>query len=191
MKKILFVVLGILVIVMMVTVFSKPKSGPKGSARRSGKTAGEIKTKSKEQIAAERRKARMEERARKRELKKRLREERRAQRLANRYGYRYGYGYSTRRRVRGMSRRGTIGAARTRRGGVAQIYKLRAILNVDNIKFALIDNRQYKVGDEIMGRKIVEILDDRIVVLENNVRREVKVGEIAFPNLITRSRRSK
>jgi Sec-independent protein translocase protein TatA len=189
-KNILFIILGVVIIIALVVIFSKPKARRiTTTSRSSRRTTGQITPKTKEELAAEKRKARKEERLRKRELRKRQREERKAQRLARRYSYRYGYGYSSRSRTRRSTRRSYIGATRSRRGS-ATLYQLRAIFTVDNIKYALIDNRQVKKGDEIMGKQIVDILTNRIIVNESGKNKEVKIGESAFPNLITQTRRT-
>ncbi|MBS4015440.1 MAG: hypothetical protein KGZ86_03290 [Candidatus Latescibacteria bacterium] len=186
-KNILFVILGILIIVAAVTIFSKPKAkrAVTPATRSSRRTTGQIRQKTKEEIAEERKKTRKEARACKREIKRRERAEKRAQRMTARYGY----GYRGRVRDR-RSRRGVMSGARGRRGA-ATLYRLRAIFTVDNVNYALIDNRQVKKGDEIMGRQIVDILSDRIIVNESGRNKEVKIGESAFPNLITQTRRTR
>lgn len=187
-KIILFAVLGILVIFLGVRLLAKPKR-PSGTpsvrtgSKKTGKTTGQIKAKTAEEIAAEKRKARKEERERRKELRRRQREERRAQRMASRYGY-----SQNRLRIRG--RRGGMSTARGRKSS-ATLYQLRAIIIIDNTNYALIDNRQVQKGDDIMGRKIVDILSDRIVIDDAGKFREIKIGEMVFPNLMTQSKRTR
>ncbi len=190
MKKIIpFIVLGIVVVLGGIMLLSKPKARtPTGrTSRRSGKTAGQIKPRSEEQLVSEKRKLRAEERARKREIRRRLREQRRAQRLAARAG-RYGYGYS-KNRLR--SRRGVASGARSSRKSGATLYQLRGIISIENTNYALIDNQQYKQGDMVMGRRIDNVYSDRIIINDAGKTREVKIGEMCFPNLITQTKRTR
>lgn len=174
-RIILFIILGVLVVFAFTRLFSRPKPQATAGTRkkssdtlairtRKGKTAGQIKTKTKEELREERRRAQREERARRRELRRRQRELERMRRLSRR-----------KRRIR--SRRAT------------QIYVLRAIMKIDSEKYALIDSRRMGIGEEISGRRIVEIGDDRIVIEEFGRRREVRIGESILPSVLTQKRR--
>ncbi len=177
MKRIfIFVVVAGLIIFVAIKVFSKGK-GKAGNALpvKKGKATGEIKPKTQAEIDLERKKVKSLERARKRELRRQQRVARRARFLG---GIRYGL--SSLRTRRG--RRTTYGyGARTGGKGNVQLNKLSAIFTIENENFALIDGRQVKKGDDIMGRKIVEILSDRIVINEFGRTREVKLGESVLP----------
>ncbi|MCX7785138.1 MAG: hypothetical protein N2201_02775 [candidate division WOR-3 bacterium] len=173
-RIILFIVLGVLVIFAFTRLFSRPK--PTGGTKkksssdtlavrsRRGKTAGQIKTKTKEELREEKRRAQRAERARLRELRRRQRELERMRRLSRR-----------KRRIRSKRAK--------------QIYVLRAIMKIDSEKYALIDTRRMTIGEEISGRKIVEIGDDRIVIEEFGRRREVRMGESILPSVLTQKRR--
>lgn len=191
-RIIVFIIVAILIIFALTKVFSKGKAKTSATKRRTtsdtlavrtkakkGKTAGAIKAKTKEEIALEKKQARVAERARKRELRRQKRAEARARRLAGRTAY------ST-----GRARRGRRGTRSTRIGrkGSVQLYQLRAIFTVENASYALIDDRQFAKSDDIMGRKIIDILNDRIIIDEFGRTREVKIGESVLPNLITPKR---
>lgn len=182
MRKIIIIIVIIAVLAFAGTrIFFRKKTV---TTTKQPKTAGEIKPKTKQQLEAEKRQARREERKRKRELQKRLRAERKAARLARRqYGY-YGYrryGYGTYRGTR-RGYRGSLSAA-SRIKKKTQLYQLTAIFIADGKYVALIDNQQYEVGDIIQGRKIVNILSDRIVIDEYGKTKEVKIGESILPSL--------
>lgn len=190
MKRIvIIIVIGIVVIFALTRLFSKPKKGTATKettvkrTKQTAKTSGQLKTKTKEELAEEKKKARVQARALKRELRKRQRAEKRAAMLRSKYGD----GYQS--RVKGRRRGGTTGA-RTGRKGTVQLYQLKAIFTVENINYALIDSRQVQKGDDIMGREIVEILTDRIIIDESGRHREVRIGESVLPNLITPKRRT-
>jgi hypothetical protein len=186
-RIIIFVVIGIVVIFGLTRVFNKGKS--KGvnkttvssSKAVKGKTTGAIKTKTKEEIAAEQKNARRAERKRLRELKRQQRREARARRLAGYLG-RGSNNYSRRTGVRGV--RGRMTAFSSRRVKTTS-YQLKAIFIIGDQYYAMIEGRNYSNGDDVMGRKIVEILSDRIIIDESGQRREVKIGESVLPNLIT------
>ena len=126
---------------------------------RQGKTSGQLKTKTNAEIMAEKRNARKEEMKRRRELQQRKRLEERAKRT-------------------GLIR------SKSKRGHISQMYLVRAIMNINNEKHVLIDATSYAKGSEIMGRNIVGIMDDRIIINEYGRIREVKIGESVLPNLI-------
>ena len=175
-RIIIFVVVAGLIIFALITIFSKGKGKDSNALpAKKGKATGEIKPKTKAEIALERKKAETLERTRKRELRRQQRATRRARLLG---GIRYGL--SSLRTSRG--RRTSLGySSRTGRTGNVQLYKLSAIFTIENENFALIDGRQVTKGDDIMGRKIVEILSDRIVINEFGRTREVKLGESVLP----------
>jgi hypothetical protein len=167
-KNILIIVLAALLIFAGVK-FLKPKKS--GSVNRSkatrdslklnrqkgkkGKTAGQIKPKTKAELAAEKKKIRAEEKLRRREEKRRKREEVQARRLS---------------RQKGKNGKKTV-----------QLYQLTAIVTIGLEKFALIDSRRITKNDDIMGRKVLDILNDRIIIDEFGRTREVKIGESVLP----------
>lgn len=184
-RIIIFIVIGIVVIFGLIRVFSKGK--PKGTNKTTvsskvvkGKTTGAIRAKTPEQIAVERQKAHQTERKRLREIRRQQRKEMLAQRRAGYYG-RGNYNNGRRRGVRGI--RGRISAYSSRRGKTTS-YQLKAIFIIGNQYYAMIEGRNYSIGDDVMGRKIVEILSDRIIIDESGQRREVKIGESVLPDLI-------
>ncbi|MEO0077348.1 MAG: hypothetical protein ABIK19_06745 [candidate division WOR-3 bacterium] len=184
MRKIIIVIVIIALLVFAGTrIFARKKTA---ASAKPAKTAGEIKPKTKQQLEAERRQARREERRRKRELQKRLRAERKAARLARRtygyYGYRRRYGYGAYRQARRGYRGSLSAASRIKRK--TQLYQLTAIFVANDKYIALIDNQQYKVGDIIQGRKIINILSDRVVIDEYGKTKEVKIGESILPSLV-------
>jgi hypothetical protein len=185
-RIIIFVVIGIIVVFGLTRVFSKGKSKGTNKTTASsskavkGKSTGAIKAKTKEEITAEQGKARQEERKRLRELRRRQREEARARRRLGYHGY-GNYNYGRRTGLRGLTGRMS---AKTGRPSNTILYQLKAIFIVGGQNYAMIDNRNYIIGDEVMGRKIVEILSDRITIDESGQRREVKIGESVLPNLI-------
>jgi hypothetical protein len=145
------------------------------------KTSGQITPKTRGQIAAEQKKARMAEIKRQRELKR----QQRLADLAKRRARYYGYGYYGRNYTRG--RRGSTGGARNARKTTQGIYVLTGIYTINNENYAIIDGQTINKGDDIQGRKIVEILTDRVIIDDNGQRREVKIGESALPTLIAPS----
>lgn len=184
----------ILVIFVFIIVFvgCQPKSTPR--QRGSGRTAGQIKPKTKEQIAEEKRQVQLAERKRQKELRRemlrRKREERRAQQLAGRYGERWAgrYGdYSSRTR---RGRRASYGSS-SRQRKTSGLYQITAIFTIEGKKYALIDARYVTAGDDIMGRKVIDILDDRIIINEYGRTREVRIGESILSSPITPQRRTR
>ncbi len=142
-------------------------SGQRSTAAQ-GRTAGRLKAKTKEERAAERKRLRAEERKRKRELKRQERERRRMLKYAR----------SRRGRRKVASRKGTY-------------YVVKAIVALGDDSYALIDNRRVRVGDVVMGRKIVAIGTDRIEVEAFGRRTTIRVGESLLPpSYFTQRRRS-
>jgi len=171
-RVILIVIVAAVVVVGGVMLFRKPKvsagskswttqsdsiSGGRATVSR-GKTAGRLKAKTKEERIAEKKRLRDEERKRKRELRRQERERRRMLKYAR-------------------SRRGTRKSA-SRKG---TYYVVKAIVSLGDDSYALIDNRRVRVGDVVMGRKIVEIGTDRIEVEAFGRRTTVRVGESLLP----------
>jgi hypothetical protein len=191
-RIIIFIVIGIVVIFGLTRVFSKGKSkgankATANSARAvKGKTTGAIKAKTREEIVAEQRRVKREERKRLRELRRQQRVQARARRLAGYYGG-YGYNYGRRRSVRGTRRGYGYSTSRTSRRNTNALYKLSAIFIIEGRYYAMIDNLNYTVGDAIAGRKIVEILSDRIIIDESGQNREVKVGQSVSSGLSPQS----
>ncbi len=124
-------------------------------ARKAGKKVGGLERREKKS---------KEERKRERELrkleKKRLKEERKRQRQLEKL----------RRQKKKKSRKKKVG-----------MYILQAIVMVENTPYALIDGKQYKVGDEIMGRRIVKIESDKITLDYFGEITTVRVGEGCVP----------
>ncbi|MFO7675539.1 MAG: hypothetical protein R6X12_04400 [bacterium] len=129
-------------------------------ARGRGRTTGRLKPKSKAELKAEKRRVRLEERKRRREAKRRERERRRQLRSA-------------------QTRRGSRRSAR--RGKKGQLYVVSAIVSLGSDSYALVDGRRVTAGDVVMGRRIVEIESDRMVVEAFGRRSTVRVGQSIVP----------
>ncbi|MEO0051195.1 MAG: hypothetical protein ABIK11_01445 [candidate division WOR-3 bacterium] len=183
-RIILVLIVAAVVVVGGVLLFRKPKPAARssrsttqsdsisGAGRRStaaqGRTAGRIRAKTKEERAAERKRLRAEERKRKKELKRQERERRRMLKYAR----------SRRGGRKTASRKGTY-------------YVVKAIVSLGEDSYALIDNRRVRVGDVVMGRKIVAIGTDRIEVEAFGRRTTVRVGESLLPpSYFTQRKRS-
>ncbi|MFO7638527.1 MAG: hypothetical protein R6X14_04370 [bacterium] len=140
------------------------------SSRRSGRSrvAGRVRPRTKAELRAERKTARRAERQRKREAKRRERERRRQLKAA--------------RSRRGSRRSG-------RRGKKGQLYTVSAIVSLGSDSYALVDGRRVMVGDVIMGRRIVEIGADRVIVEAFGRRSTVRVGQSIVPLTFSTSRR--
>lgn len=138
-------------------VVKKTQEVAEGSkrARRAGKKTGSLERREKKS---------KEEKKRERELKKlekkRLKEERKRQRELEKL----------RRQQKKKSRKKKVG-----------MYILQAIVTVENTPYALIDGKQYKVGDEIMGRRIVKIESDKITLDYFGEIITVRIGEGCVP----------
>lgn len=139
---------------------------PRGSrAARTGRVAGTLRASTAEERRAKAKKIRDAERQRKKELRRQEREKRRMLR-------------------RSASRRGR----RTTRKGEG-FYMLKAIVAVGSESYALIDGRRVQAGDFVMGRKIIEIGQDRIEIEAFGRRSTVRVGESLMPSSYTPTRR--
>ncbi len=132
---------------------------------KTGRKGGRIKSRTKQELAEEKKKRKAEERKRKRDLRRQERERRRRLRFAR-------------------SRRGRRG--RRKRG---QMYIVGAIVSLGNESYALVDGRRVSVGDVIMGRRIVSIQPDRLVVESFGKTSVVRVGESVVPYAATGRRR--
>jgi hypothetical protein len=184
-RIIIIVVVAVLAIFILSRVACKGKKG--NPATQKGKTTGAIKPKSQAEIKTEKAKAKREERLRKRELKRKQRAERLALSRMSRYGrYGYGYGYS-RSRARRRGYTGSLWGARTGKKSNIALNKLTAIITANNKYFAIIDGRQYSIGDYVNGRKITNITNDRIVVDELGKMVEVKIGQSLNSSTIPRT----
>jgi len=140
--------------------------GRERSATR-GRTTGSIRVVSKGERIAERKRLREAERKRRQELRRQEREKRRMLRYAH-------------------SRRGS----RRRRGQKGTYYVVKAVVSLGKESYALIDNRRVRVGDVVMGRKILAIQTDQIEVDAFGRRNIVRVGESLLPpTYSTRERR--
>jgi hypothetical protein len=111
-------------------------------------------------LRAEKKARRKEERRRRREEKRREREKRRRLKAA--------------RQQRGSRRK-------SKRGRGDQSYVVTAIVSLGNDSYALVDGRRVSEGDVVMGRRIVEIRSDRMVVDAFGRRQTVRVGESLMP----------
>jgi len=125
------------------------------TARRAGKKTGGLEKrekKSKEEKRKERELRKLE--------KKRLKEERKRQReLAK-----------LQKQRKKKSKKKTAG-----------MYILQAIIATDNTYYALIDGKQYKIGDEVGGRRIVRIEADKITLDYFGEITTARVGEPCVP----------
>ncbi|MCR4424326.1 MAG: hypothetical protein WHU95_00390 [candidate division WOR-3 bacterium] len=132
-----------------------------------GKTVGRLKAKTKEERLAEKKRLREEEKKKRRELKRQERERRRMLKYAR-----------SKRGSRKASRKGSY-------------YVVKAIVSLGSESYALIDSRRVKVGDVVMGRRIVDIQPDRIEIEAFGRRSVVRVGESILPTsyIIERKRR--
>jgi hypothetical protein len=120
---------------------------------KAGKVAGTLKPTSKEDRRAQIKKIKDAERLRKKALKKR-------------------------RMLKSASARGGRRSSRTKGAG---LYVLKAIILLGNDSYVLIDSRKAQVGDVVMGRKIVDIGQDRIEIEAFGKRSTVRVGESLLP----------
>ena len=125
---------------------------------KAGKVAGTLKPTSKEDRRAQIKKIKDAERLRKKALKKQEREKRRM--------------------LKSASARGGRRSSRTKGAG---LYVLKAIILLGNDSYVLIDSRKAQVGDVVMGRKIVDIGQDRIEIEAFGKRSTVRVGESLLP----------
>jgi hypothetical protein len=131
------------------------KSGSKSS--KAGKVAGTLKASSKEERRVQMKKIKDEERRRKKALKQQERDKRRL--------------------LKGASARG--GRRKASKG--TGFYVLKAIILLGDQSYVLVDGRKARVGDVVMGRKIVEIGQDRIEIEAFGRRSTVRVGESLLP----------
>ncbi|MEO0070280.1 MAG: hypothetical protein ABIK18_05765 [candidate division WOR-3 bacterium] len=122
-----------------------------------GKTVGKLKAQTKEERAKERKRQREEEKRRRKELRRQERERRRMLKYSS--------------RLRKGKKRGSKGA----------YYVLKAIVSLGDESYALIDNRRVKVGDVVMGRKIVAIYTNHIEIEAFGRRSVVRVCESLLP----------
>ncbi len=175
----ILILLAVVVVVGAVLLLRKPKAGsaraksktkeadtsatvsgtparPASAGR--GKTVGRIKAKTKEERLAEKKKRREEERKRRKEMKRRERERRRMLKYAR----------SKRGSRKSGARKGTY-------------FVVKAIVSLGNESYALIDSRRVRVGDVIMGRRVVDIKPDRIEIEAFGRVTTVRVGESILP----------
>jgi len=135
-------------------------------SRKGGRTAGKLKARTKKELAEEKKKLKTEERKRRKALRRQERERKRRLRAARK-------------------RRGTRGSRR-RKG---RLYVVSAIVSLGDDSYALIDGRRVGIGDVIMGRKIVSIQPDRVVVDAFGKTSVVRVGESILPTSYSLDRR--
>lgn len=131
----------------------------KGTRRRGSTAKAAMKPMTKEERKAQTKRIREEERKRKRALKRQEREKRKALRQA--------------RRKRGKRKSGKRGQ---------QMYIVKAIVSLGDESYALIDSRRARVGDIVMGRRIVSIDPDRLTIEAFGKRTVVRVGESMIPD---------
>ncbi len=161
---ILLVLLGVLIF-LGYRVLSKPPRRPTArrtttdtlaARRRTGRRAGtlerkERRTREEKRLEREKRRA---ERKRLREERRRRRQEERMRRKARRKSRgRKGYGYNI----------------------------IQAIFYSETGSYVIIDGKNYKVGDEISGRRITKIEKDRVVIEYHGEQKSVRVGESITP----------
>ncbi|MEO0019997.1 MAG: hypothetical protein ABIK47_05095 [candidate division WOR-3 bacterium] len=176
-RVIIIIVLVAVVGGLGVMIFGKPKRPPvtRSSRRRvakvdsasveqvgrhvTGRSVGTLKAKTKEERLAEKKRLREAERKRRRELRRQEREKRRMLRYAR-------------------TRRGTRRTA----SRMGSYYVVKAVVSLGSDSYALIDSRRVRVGDVVMGRKIVAIQPDRIEVEAFGRRNVVRVGESLLPS---------
>jgi len=127
------------------------------TSRRTGKVAGKLKASTAEERRAKTKQIKAAERARKKELK---RQERLKKRMLK----------TARTKRRGRS---------TRKG--EGMYVLKAVVVTGSENYALVDARKVRVGDFVLGRKIVGISPDRIEIEAFGKRSTVRVGEGLLP----------
>jgi len=139
------------------------KSGRKSA--RAGKVAGTLKASSRDARRAQMKKIKDEARRRKKELKQQERDKKRMLKSA----------------------RTSRGRRKTRKGG--DFYVLKAIILLGNESYVLVDGRKARVGDVVMGRKIVGIGQDRIEIEVFGRRSTVRVGESLLPSSYSPRRR--
>jgi len=131
---------------------------------RTGKVAGTLKANTKEQRRAQLKKIKDDERRRKKALKQQEREKRRMLKSASARG----------------GRRKTKGTG---------FYVLKAVILLGDQSYVLVDGRKARVGDVVMGRKIVEIGQDRIEIEAFGKRSTVRVGESLLPQAYSPTRK--
>jgi len=140
------------------------KTGSKSA--KTGKVAGTLKATTQAERRAKLKKIKDAERLRKKALKKQEREKRRM--------------------LKSASARGGRRNSRTKGAG---LYVLKAIILLGNESYVLIDGRKARVGDVVMGRKIVEIGQDRIEIEAFGKRSTVRVGESLMPPAYSSTRK--
>jgi type IV secretory pathway VirB10-like protein len=139
---------------------AKSSAAPAKASKRRGTSAkASMKAMTKEERRAQMKRIRDEERKRKRELKRQEREKRKALRQA--------------RRARGKRKSGKRGQS---------LYVVKAIVSLGDESYALVDSRRVKVGDIVMGRRVVAIEPDRLAIEAFGRRTVVRVGESLIPN---------
>lgn len=184
MRRIVLAVVLVAVVGLAAFMLMRPKKTPARSTKRSaqsdsaggssarpaattgqrGRTAGRVKATTKEERTAEAKRLRKERRRQLKEQRRRERERRRQLRLAS--------------RRQGKSGRRTSG----RKG---QYYVVRAIVSLGGDSYALVDSRRVRVGDVVIGRRIVAIQPDRLEVEAFGKRISVRVGESLLPPTFT------
>lgn len=157
-----FLLLVVLVVVvsaagLIITTSRKPaaakaKAGAKRVAREVGEQAAGVKRSGKRSLAA-----RAEKKQRAKPAKEKKKRERK-QRVSRR-----------------GRRRGSGGIAR---GGYAVPRQLQMIVTgTDGERLAVVDNKQYKNGDEVEGRKLTQVGNDQVTVEYKGKTYTVRVGQ--------------
>lgn len=162
----LVLVLGAVLFLLLVTQTKSPSR--RGRSERAAKKTEEVEGRKKSRAKREKASTTEKrlERERMREERRKAREEKRLQRLAERLERRKG---TTRtERAKGGSR-GTA--------SISQPYVLRMILQEGNEWYAVVGERRLKKGEDVMGRKVIEIGSGSIEVEYRGMKYPVRVGE--------------
>ncbi len=134
------------------------RSSRSRTSRGTGKVAGNLKASTAEERRAKTKQIKAAERARKKELKRAEREKKRMLKKS----------------------------ARTRRGRSTRkgegMYVLKAVVATGSENYALVDARKVRVGDFVLGRRIIGISPDRIEIEAFGKRSTVRVGESVLPS---------
>jgi ribosomal protein L16/L10AE len=133
------------------------RSSRSRTSRSTGKVAGNLKASTAEERRAKAKQIKAAERARKKALKRAEREKKRMLKKS----------------------------ARTRRGRATRkgegMYVLKAVVVTGSENYALVDARKVRVGDFVLGRRIIGISPDRIEIEAFGKRSIVRVGESVLP----------
>ena len=172
MRRIVLVLVLVVVLAIAGYMLLRPKGAPAkakpstaltdstqfGTPAAKGKVAGKLKASTAADRTAKAKQIKDAERARKRDLARQARDK---------------------KRLLAKSARGRTGRSTGKGGGM---YVLRAIVAAGNENYALVDSREVRVGDIVLGRKIVTIGADRIEIEAFGKQSTVRVGESLLPS---------